>query len=601
MMIAARVHVIFEARLVVSDEEDRERMGAAGTIDTARPSLWSHPFADLMVRAESGAPSLVSRLHSSERMRDPLLVARIEAVHRVLMRARVPHVLRVRAVEAVGDDELLLEYPTVHGEGLVNVLRRGPLPLSRALAVLRRVCRSLAAAHAVGIEHHVLGPASIVFLRDDDPRTIGILDYGIAPLFDGYEQSECVELHPITPERVTGGGTERSQDVYLVGCLAYWMLVGEPPFRGDDLATLRRRHAIEDARRLDALAIDPPLPPYIVDAVARALEKDPDDRFASVADFEAALEPPPPIVAEEIDDALTPIVNLPPPRGDTSPRHANAASAGERRVEPSLVFAPGRRREEPRMFVVREREPTVEVEPGTLMRSTALALRQPTLPVKAPPVQTAERPPRERRRNAAAIGLTLAMLVAAGVLAWSEEEPSVPPPVEEIEIASIVPESRPTTTSPAKPQDVPLPPVPGATPRVAEPEPTPPPEAPPIEEPSAVVEAPPLQPTLVSTTRSGGVQAKPNAPAPPDPEACDLTRRAAVDARQAHDWAGLLRHTARASCWRSSDERVALRVKALMELGRFEECVKLGQRVSRPEADVQLWTRVCEKRSGTET
>jgi hypothetical protein len=46
---------------------------------------------------------------------------------------------------------------------------------------------------------------------------------------------------------------------------------------------------------------------------------------------------------------------------------------------------------------------------------------------------------------------------------------------------------------------------------------------------------------------------------------------------------------------------MALRVKALMELGRFEECAKLGSRVSRPEADVQLWTRVCTKRSGTPT
>jgi hypothetical protein len=598
--------------MVVNDEEDRERMGAAGTIDTARPSLWRHPFADLMVRAESGAPALVSRLHSTERTRDPLLVARIEAVHRVLLRARVPHVLRVRSVEPAGDDELLVEYPTVHGEGLVNVLRRGPLPLPRALAVLRQVCRSLAAAHAVGIEHHVLGPASIVFLRDDDPRTIGILDYGIAPLYDGYEQSECVELHPITPERVTGGGTERSQDVYLVGCLAYWMLAGEAPFRGDDLATLRRRHAIEDARRLDALAIDPPLPPHIVEAVARALEKDPDDRFASVIDLEAALEPPPAIVTEEIDDALTPIALLPPPRGDTSPRHGGASS-GERRVEPSLVFAPGRRREEPRPFLVREREPTVEVEPGTLMRSTALALRQPTLPVKATPVQTRARHPRERRRNAAAIGLTLAVVVAAGVLAWSEEEPVVPAPMERIEIASIAPKSEPIATPPARPQDVPLPPVPGATPPIAEAEPAPRADVPSIEEAIAVVDSVPLETTLVSTTpprtRGEAAHAKPRVetPAPatepssPEPAACDLTRRAAVDARQAHDWSGLLRHTTRASCWRSSDERVALRVKALMELGRFEECAKLGHRVSRPEADVQLWTRVCAKRSGTET
>lgn len=569
-VIRRRAHVNLVGA-VDNVQTDRDRMGAAGAIETRPPSKWNHPFAEIGEREDArGTPELVTRLRASERIRDPLLVARIEAVHRVLLRARVPHVLRVRAVERVSEDELLVAYPAVRGESLVDVLRRGPLPVEQALAVLGQVCRSLAQAHAVGIEHLVLGPASIVFLRDDDPRSIAILDYGIAPLYEGCDRATDVELHPVTPERVIGGGNERAEDVYLVGCLAYWMLAGRPPFRADDLATLRRRHAIEDARRLDAFAIEG-LPPHVVDAVARALEKDPDERFATIAELEAALAP-----AEEEDAP------------DEEPKAVSLPE--EPRPEPAFVFAPGRRREAGVPFTVRDRSATVEVEPASLLRDTAYALRQPPMPEPvasaiAMPPQAA--PKRSARRLAVTGAVALAVALASGILAFGGRAPD---PEIAIEAASIVAprvggsEPSPAAAPVPAPEEVPLPPAPGP---VAPVEPT--------------QEDAPEEATLASSvgerTRATTIDRPVERSRPA--ENCALMRRAALDARSAHDWSGLLRHTTRASCWNDQGELMALRVKALMELRRFSECAELGRRVHRPE--VQQWTRLCEKRAGTET
>jgi hypothetical protein len=321
----------------------------------------------------------------------------------------------------------------------------------------------------------------------------------------------------------------------------------------------------------------------------------------------AALEPARPAEADALLVAEADAgIASPPSRADTSPRHA-AESAGERRIEPALVFAPSRRREGPRPYVIRERQPTVQVEPGSLLRQTAFAIRPPRQPAPRKPVLA----PRTRApgplRTIATAALCLSMVLVAGLVAFGGDDPL---PVASPRVSTVVParvrgrerRSAPTPLRPVAAADVSLPPVPGATPPVA---------------PATALAptqhaAPTAIPAMASAPRGratvdladpDGADTPPPVPAPESasPKHCELTRRAAADARGAHDWAGLLRHTARASCWRASDERVALRVKALMELGRFDECARLGTRVARPLPDVRQWTRVCARRSGTAT
>jgi hypothetical protein len=85
-------------------------------------------------------------------------------------------------------------------------------------------------------------------------------------------------------------------------------------------------------------------------------------------------------------------------------------------------------------------------------------------------------------------------------------------------------------------------------------------------------------------------------PAPaPGATDCVRTRKQARQARDNQDWTGILRHTTARDCWREDgSERLKLRTKAFMELGRWDDCITTGKRLSGTEPEA--WVRVCERR-----
>lgn len=266
----------------IEEPQGRAHAIVVGSFDDETELRWRHPYASLS-ETWPGSARLRAKIAASDEVVDPFFVVRLFAVHRKLRRAAVPRVVRLEEVHRVADDQIALIYASVEGESVLDIMRRGPLPVAWTLEVLRQVCESIAAAHAVGVTHGAIGPASVVCHRLDDRPEVGLLDFGLASVARGRIDSELVAAHPVTPEAVLGGGTRVSEDIYQIGCLAYWMLSGVPPFDAKDMRTLRRRHAIEDPPRLDTLA-DPVRSP-IADVVERALEKDADERFSSVREL----------------------------------------------------------------------------------------------------------------------------------------------------------------------------------------------------------------------------------------------------------------------------------------------------------------------------
>jgi serine/threonine protein kinase len=197
------------------------------------------------------------------------------------------------------------------GRDLSTVLKsEGAMAWPRVRSLLRQVLSGLGAAHEQGIVHRDIKPANIV--RLDDPDELGnewvkVLDFGIAKIQHMDQKSQTLtgasELLGtpayMAPELVRGGTTDRRADLYAVGVLAYQLLTGELPFRGENTFQVLFQHVNEPPKPPRALA--PHLSPAIDALVLRAMAKDPADRYQTTSEMIRALD--------ELGDS--------PPAGDT--------------------------------------------------------------------------------------------------------------------------------------------------------------------------------------------------------------------------------------------------------------------------------------------
>jgi serine/threonine protein kinase len=194
-----------------------------------------------------------------------------------------PNVIPVYAAGEI-DGQLYLATRFVDGTDLQGCLRReGPLDVQRAADIVRQVADALDAAHAAGLVHRDVKPANVLL----SGRHAYLSDFGLtravateAQLTDTDERLGTVDF--MSPEQLRGQRLDARSDVYALGCLLFTALTGRPPFhRGSAAATITAHLESPPPR-----ASDYPGVPDEFDAVlARALEKDPERRFASAGDL----------------------------------------------------------------------------------------------------------------------------------------------------------------------------------------------------------------------------------------------------------------------------------------------------------------------------
>ncbi len=189
------------------------------------------------------------------------------------------------------DGTLWYAMPFVDGESLRDRLNREKqLPIADATRIATEVAGALDYAHRHGVIHRDIKPENIL-LHDGSAL---VADFGIALAAStaGTRMTETgMSLgtpHYMSPEQAMGEReiTARS-DVYALGCIAYEMLAGEPPFNGPTAQAIIARVMTEEPRSLTLQRKTIPL--HIEAAINQALQKLPADRFASAADFAAAL------------------------------------------------------------------------------------------------------------------------------------------------------------------------------------------------------------------------------------------------------------------------------------------------------------------------
>jgi serine/threonine-protein kinase len=203
-----------------------------------------------------------------------------------------PHVLPlIDSGQAAGS--LYYVMPYVRGETLrARLVREQRLPLKDALGIARELGAGLDYAHREGFIHRDVKPENVLLA---DGHAV-IADFGIArAIFQaGGDHVTEVGLAIGTPEYMSpeqaAGDRELDArcDVYGLACVIYETLAGAPPFTGDSARAIIARHMSEPARPVRAHR--PDAPAGVERALARALAKDPADRFASVAEFVAGLQ-----------------------------------------------------------------------------------------------------------------------------------------------------------------------------------------------------------------------------------------------------------------------------------------------------------------------
>ena len=177
---------------------------------------------------------------------------------------------------------IVMEY--VEGTSLEALLAiEGPLPGERTLRIVEQVANALDAVHAAGILHRDLKPGNVLVSPAEGRERAYLTDFGLSknPSQDTKALTAAGELvgtwHYMAPEQILAKDVDERVDVYGLGCLLFECLAGEPPFRRERPLEVLRAH-VEDPPP-SVTAVRPELP-FEIDAVlAKALAKQPDDRF----------------------------------------------------------------------------------------------------------------------------------------------------------------------------------------------------------------------------------------------------------------------------------------------------------------------------------
>jgi YVTN family beta-propeller protein len=211
--------------------------------------------------------------------------------------ASIDHAGIIPVYEAGDADGLLyIAMRYVDGSDLAQLLRReGPLEPSRAIELVGQLAEALDAAHARGLIHRDVKPSNALIAREGPREHVYLADFGLTKTSgpDSVTASGQVigTVAYMAPEVIRGEQPGTAADIYALGCVLFECLTGEVPFTGSNEAAVIYGH----------LESPPPSPrdraaqlPAALDAViARALAKDPAERFESgaamVADARAAL------------------------------------------------------------------------------------------------------------------------------------------------------------------------------------------------------------------------------------------------------------------------------------------------------------------------
>ena len=264
--------------------------GGMGRVFKTEHALIRRPTAVKVLRVESGDRDLLTRFEREVRLS-----------------ATLSHPNSITIYDYGRMDEWTLYYAMelLEGKDLRELVRRyGPMPPNRTLYILDQICGSLTEAHDRGIIHRDLKPPNVFLARLGGMYDfVKVLDFGLAKQLEveGVEpvDEDSLNLTQVgmligTPLYISPEGAKRKgaldarSDIYCLGCVAFWMLTGRAPFIADSAPEALAAH-IKTPAPAPSECSEFAIPQELDTFVLKCLEKDPDDRYQSIGEAQAAL------------------------------------------------------------------------------------------------------------------------------------------------------------------------------------------------------------------------------------------------------------------------------------------------------------------------
>ncbi|MEC3915163.1 serine/threonine-protein kinase [Nocardia sp. CDC160] len=227
------------------------------------------------------------KLLPSELAKDATYQERFRRESQAAARLAEPHIIPIHDWGEI-DGVLYIDMRLVSGRDLRSLLDElGPLPPLRAIGIIEQIAAALDAAHYSGLVHRDVKPANILVTDADFAY---LADFGIARA----EGDSTITMTGtaigsyayMAPERFDAGPVSGRADIYSLACVLHECLTGEKPFPAHNVSVLVRAHLSEPPPATSMLRAG--IPPQLDAVVAKALAKDPNDRFFTAGEFARA-------------------------------------------------------------------------------------------------------------------------------------------------------------------------------------------------------------------------------------------------------------------------------------------------------------------------
>jgi serine/threonine-protein kinase len=190
------------------------------------------------------------------------------------------------------DGVLYLAMRVIRGTDLRRVVTEGgPMDAERTLRILRQIASALDAAHRSGLVHRDVKPANVLISREGDDEHAYLTDFGLTKHVSSKSGLTRTgqfmgTIDYVAPEQIRGNDVDGRTDQYSLGCVLYECLTGHVPFTKDQDVAILFAHLEDERPRVSAKR--PDLPAGLDDVVARAMGRDPSERFDTCTAFVTA-------------------------------------------------------------------------------------------------------------------------------------------------------------------------------------------------------------------------------------------------------------------------------------------------------------------------